>query len=106
MRRIRQLLVTWPISSPRISTLRPVSFCPRPVSTILHGLTPFELLIRQPVQFPLYFSSTRLTDRPGEMVTVETEQMTALPPIRTVLRSGKKKGEADSIPIHLHARLT
>ena len=28
----------------------------------------FDLLVSEPVEFPLYVSSTRLTDRPGELV--------------------------------------
>ncbi|MEX2139179.1 MAG: Hsp70 family protein [Pirellulales bacterium] len=65
----------------------------------------FHLLISEPVEFPLYTSSTRLTDRPGELVAVDREQMTALSPIRTVL---KARGRADdaSVPVRLHARLT
>ena len=65
----------------------------------------FELLIRQPVEFPIYTSSTRSGDRPGELVEVDPEQLKALPPIRTVLRSGKKKG-AEKVKVRLHARLT
>ena len=65
----------------------------------------FEVLVAEPVEFPLFVSSTRLTDRPGELIAVDREQMTPLPPIRTVLRT-RKKDEAQSIPIHLHARLT
>ena len=53
----------------------------------------FDLLVSEPVEFPLYVSSTRLTDRPGELVAVDREQMTPLPPIRTVLRT-RKKGES------------
>jgi molecular chaperone DnaK (HSP70) len=65
----------------------------------------FNLLIRQPVEFPLYVSSTRTTDRPGELVSIDPEQMTQLPPIRTVLQSGRKTA-ADSVRVTLHARLT
>lgn len=65
----------------------------------------FQLRIREPVEFPLYYSSTRLTDRVGEVVPVDPLQMTALPPIRTVLQTSKK-GEAESIDIALEARLT
>jgi hypothetical protein len=65
----------------------------------------FNLLIRQPVEFPLYASSTRTTDRPGEVLPVDPEQMSALPPIRTVLHSGKKAA-AESIQVRLHAKLT
>src|SRR5438034_2042483 len=32
--------------------------------------------------------------------------MTALPPIRTVLQAGKKTAAADSVAVHLHAKLT
>ena len=66
----------------------------------------FELLIRQPVEFPLYSSSTRLTDASGDVIAVDPEQLTALPPIRTVLHAGKKNAPAESIQVTLHARLT
>jgi hypothetical protein len=64
-----------------------------------------DLLISQPVEFPLYVSSTRLTDRPGELVALDREQMTPLPPIRTVLKT-RKRGESEVIQVNLHARLT
>lgn len=66
---------------------------------------PFQLLVHQPVEFPLYVSSVRLADRPGNVLTVDEEQMKPLPPIRTVLRTRGKK-QAVSIPVALHARLT
>lgn len=65
----------------------------------------FELLVSQPVEFPLYVSSTRLTDLPGAIVPFDREQMTPLPPIRTVIRSSSKAGH-ERVPIRLHARLT
>ena len=65
----------------------------------------FELLIREPVEFPIYTSSTRSGDAPGDLVEVDAEQLKALPPIRTVLRSGKKKG-AEKVRVRVHARLT
>ncbi|QOV92399.1 hsp70 family protein [Humisphaera borealis] len=65
----------------------------------------FDLLIRQPVEFPLYYSGTRTTDRPGELVEVDPEQLTSLPPIRTVLTSGRSAA-ATSVQIELHAQLT
>jgi hypothetical protein len=64
----------------------------------------FELTIREPVEFPIHVSSTRLTDRPGELLPVDSEQMTSLPPIRTVLESTKKGG--GKVLVNLHARLT
>jgi len=65
----------------------------------------FELLVHQPAEFPLYVSSTRLTDVPGELLPVDREQMKPLPPIRTVLRTRGKK-QAGTLAVHLHARLT
>lgn len=66
---------------------------------------PLDLLIRQPVEFPLHASSTRLTDRPGDLVPVDREQLSPLPPIRTVL-AARKAGEADHVPVILEAGLT
>lgn len=66
----------------------------------------FALRIREPVEFPLFVSSTRLTDQPGELVAVDPTEIAALPPIRTVLAAGKKSQPAETIPVRLHARLT
>ncbi|MCE9606696.1 MAG: hsp70 family protein [Planctomycetia bacterium] len=65
----------------------------------------FELRIREPVEFPLYYSSTRLTDPVGSIVAVDPLQMSALPPIRTVLQTAKK-GTGETITVELHAKLT
>lgn len=65
----------------------------------------FDLLIRQPVEFELYVSSRRTTDKPGELVEIDPLDMYALPPIRTVLRSGKKQ-EAGSVKVVLNVKLT
>ncbi len=65
----------------------------------------FDLRVSSPVEFPLYVSSTRLTDRPGDLVSVDREQMTPLPPIRTVLRK-RKKSQTDVVSVNLHARLS
>lgn len=65
----------------------------------------FSLLIRQPVEFPLYVSSKRTTDKPGELIAIDPLEIYALPPIRTVLRSGKKM-EADTVDVELHVKLT
>ena len=66
----------------------------------------FDLLIRQPVEFPLYYSATRTTDPPGHLIPVDPEQLSALPPIRTVLQSGRGRSDAASVTVTLHARLT
>jgi hypothetical protein len=65
----------------------------------------FNLLIRQPVEFPLFVSSTRTTDAPGTLLPIDPEQMSPLPPIRTVLQSGRKSA-ADTVRVTLHAKLT
>ncbi len=65
----------------------------------------FELRIREPVEFPLYYSGTRLTDAVGAIVPVDPLQMTALPPIRTVLQTAKK-GAAETVRVALQAKLT
>ena len=65
----------------------------------------FQLLVSQPIEFPLFVSSTRLTDQPGQLVEIDPEQIKSLPPIRTVLKTGKSK-TADAIPVILKARLT
>ncbi|MBX7168618.1 MAG: hsp70 family protein [Pirellulales bacterium] len=66
----------------------------------------FQLALRQPVEFPLFVSSTRLTDPSGQLIAVDPEQMFALPPIRTVLHAARRTGEAEQVAVELHARLS
>ena len=65
----------------------------------------FQLTISQPVEFSLFVSSTRLDDEPGEIFSIDPEQMTALPPIRTVLRA-KSRNEKRDVAVRLHVRIT
>lgn len=65
----------------------------------------FQLRVSEPVEFPLFVSSTRLIDPPGQLVPIDPQQIKSLPPIRTVLRA-RRRAEAETIPVHLHARLT
>lgn len=65
----------------------------------------FELRTGEPVEFPIYVSSTRLTDEPSALVNVDAEQMSSLPPIRTTLQT-RKKNEHTTIQASLSARLT
>lgn len=65
----------------------------------------FQLLVSQPIEFPLFVSSTRLTDKPGDLVEVDPDQIKSLPPIRTVLKTSKVK-DAASIAVILKAKLT
>lgn len=65
----------------------------------------FQLVISEPVEFPLWVSSLRLTDAPGAVVPIDREQMSPLPPIRTVLRTQRRR-DTGTISVRLHARLT
>jgi molecular chaperone DnaK (HSP70) len=65
----------------------------------------FQLAISQPVEFPLLVSSTRLADRPGDLLPIDREQMTQMPPIRTVLKT-RSRNETGEIPVRLHVHLT
>jgi molecular chaperone DnaK (HSP70) len=63
----------------------------------------FKLHVGRPVQFPLYTSTADQVDRPGDIVRVG-DDFNALPPIQTVLRSGKERVER--IPVYLRGKLT
>lgn len=63
----------------------------------------FDLVVKEPAEFPLYVSSSRTTDQPGDLVEPDPTQFTPLPPIRTVLRV---KGDAKSVRVRLHAALS
>ena len=65
----------------------------------------FDLLISEPVEFPLHVSSTRLTDRPGQTVAIDSEQMRSLPPLRTALRT-QRRSQRGTVPVDLHAHLS
>ncbi len=64
-----------------------------------------ELALGQPVLFPLYTSTVRTKDRPGDLLEVAPEQLAQLPPLHTVLRGGKRSGTR-SVPVTLAARVT
>ena len=49
-----------------------------------------ELALGQPVLFPLYTSTVRGDDKPGDLLHVSPEQLLQLPPLHTVLRGGKR----------------
>jgi hypothetical protein len=65
----------------------------------------FEVLANQPVSFQLYTSSSRSGETPGALVEASRASLAALPPIRTVLRHGKKLA-ATSIPVHVESHRT
>ncbi|MCY2983731.1 MAG: Hsp70 family protein [Planctomycetota bacterium] len=66
---------------------------------------PFHLMIGQPVQFPLFHSSTNLIHAIGQIVSVDAETMTAMPPIRTVLEMGNRK-QQQLVPVVLESELS
>jgi molecular chaperone DnaK (HSP70) len=65
----------------------------------------FQVLTNQPVSFQIFSSSTRLGDHIGDVVSLHEEETSILPPIRTVLRFGRK-GSAQPLPVSLEVRLT
>ena len=65
---------------------------------------PFEAHVNRPVSFSLFSSSVR-TDSTGEILRLEPGALVPLPPIRTLLRFGRKTGER-RLPVTIGARLT
>jgi hypothetical protein len=65
----------------------------------------FDLRVSEPVEFPLYASSTRLTDLPGQLVTLDAEQMRPLAPLRTALQT-RRRSQRGTVPVRLHAHLS
>ncbi len=64
----------------------------------------YQLTAGRPVEFPLYYSSTRLTDVVGQRVPISPETMQSLPPLRTVIA-----GTTDAhgkMPVRLEAGLS
>lgn len=55
---------------------------------------PISLRVGTPVHFPLWVSSTRLVDRPGDVVEIDESEMTPLPPIQTALKDRKQKQQS------------
>ncbi len=64
-----------------------------------------ELLTNRPVAFPLFTATDRSGEAAGDLVRIVPEELTALPPIRTVLRFGRKLEER-ALPVQIEARLT
>ncbi|MBX6311691.1 MAG: hsp70 family protein [Isosphaeraceae bacterium] len=65
----------------------------------------FELLMGQPVQFPLASSSVRANDKPGDLVPSDPDSIRELPPLQGVMRVGRK-AKAERVPVRLAARVT
>ncbi|VTS07904.1 hsp70 family protein [Tuwongella immobilis] len=69
------------------------------------GLPVLELSIGRPVLFPLYTSTVRVDDRPGDVLAVAPSQLLELPPLFTQLRGGKRAG-IKQVPVTLESRTT
>ena len=65
----------------------------------------FKVRTSEPVEFPILVSGTRLVDKPGQIVPFDPEQLSSLPPIRTVLTT-RKRGESAVVDARLSATLT
>ena len=64
-----------------------------------------QLALGEPVLFPLYTSTVRGDDRPGQVLRLPPESLLRLPPLHTVLRGGKRAG-TKRVPVTLAARCT
>ncbi len=65
----------------------------------------FDLLMGQPVAFPLASSSVRPRDLPGDLVGVDADSIRELPPLVGVMRVGRK-AKAERVPVRLAAKVT
>jgi len=65
----------------------------------------FDLLMGQPVVFPLASSSVRPDDRAGDLVAADPDSIRELPPLQSVMRVGRK-AKAERAPVRLAARVT
>ena len=58
-----------------------------------------ELALGEPVSFPLFTSTVRGDDKPGDVLQLKPEQVKPLPPLHTILRGGKRAG-VKRVPDH------
>ncbi len=65
----------------------------------------FDLLMGQPVAFPLASSSVRADDKPGDLVPADPDSIRVLPPLQSLMRVGRK-AKAERVPVRLAARVT
>lgn len=65
----------------------------------------FDLLMGQPVVFPLASSSVRPDDKPGDLVAADPDSIRELPPLQGLMRVGRK-AKAERAAVNLAARVT
>ena len=64
------------------------------------------LQLGEPVQFPLWVSSTRMADQSGDFVSIDRQHLSPLPPLRTVLvRSGGGR-QSHPLEVRIEAQLS
>lgn len=66
---------------------------------------PMSLRIGAPVSFPLWVSSTRLADRPGDVIEIDGKEMLPLPPIHTALKDRRRRDQS-TLEIVIETQLT
>ena len=64
-----------------------------------------DLLMGQPVAFPLASSSVRPHDQPGDLVASDPDSILDLPPLVGLMRVGRK-AKAERVPVRLASRVT
>jgi len=64
----------------------------------------FTVIANRPAEFSVYSSSFRSGDRAGDVISID-DTLTELPPMASVIKYGKK-GNEESIPVHLQAQYT
>ncbi len=65
----------------------------------------FELALGEPVLFPMYSSTVRGDDMPGDILRPGATQLLRLPTLHTILRGGKRAG-VKRVPVTLAAKCT
>lgn len=73
--------------------------------TILLDQQPLELQIGQAVSFPLYTSTVRKKDQPGDLLKLTRKQLHPLPALQTILKGGKRAG-VKTVPVLLSSQST
>ncbi|MEM6978721.1 MAG: Hsp70 family protein [Planctomycetota bacterium] len=91
------------VSPPRAVCVIPANAQPGQ-SFRLHD-RPMRLSIGIPVVLPLWCSSTRLADQPGDVIELVEGEVSPLPPIETAMRDRRRK-DADSIDVIIESQLS
>lgn len=65
----------------------------------------FWLKPNAPVSFQLYTSHIRLSDKPNDLINIDEETLSKLPPVRAYLRYGSKN-DASPIPVRIKIAMT